>query len=184
MLIDQLCIFFDNADAAASANSAPVSVSPFSGRDEPVNVTVILSGAGTATLAVTFQESDDQTTWANVGSFNLNKTNALAHVLTFNIPYPTRKKFVRLAYALTGTPTGLKVFAAVTRDHFAPYAPGQYIDAGNVVLEWPGRLCTGPRRPAASAGSTGRRGTCSPCPNLKPRRRTWRGLKGPVGWPT
>jgi hypothetical protein len=135
MILDQFCIFFDSVAAAATALSTPVNVSPYAGRDQPVNVTVTLSGSngGTAKLAVTLQESDDKAAWADVATFNLDKPDDLAAVLVFALPYATSKKFVRLSYALTGTPDGLTIFAGVTRDHFAPYAAGQYIDRGKVV---------------------------------------------------
>ena len=133
MIIDQFGMFFDNVAAAASANSPGVNVSPYAGRDEAVNITTILTGSGTATLAVTLQESDDNTTFSDVATFTLEKPDAAGAVLVFALPNPVKKKFVRLAYALTGTATGLRVFAAVTRDHFAPYARGQFIDAGQTV---------------------------------------------------
>ena len=133
MIIDQLCVFFDNAAAAASASSPGINVSPYAGRNEPVNITVILSGVGTGSLAVKLQESADNAAFTDVSTFNLEKTDAAGASLTFALPYPVKKKFVRLSYALTGTPAGLKVFGAVTRDHFAPYSAGQYIDHGKVV---------------------------------------------------
>ena len=133
MLIDQFCVFFDNLAAAASAVSPGVNVSPYAGRDEAVNITVILTGAPTGSLAVTLQESDDNAAFTSVSTFTLAKTGAAGAVLTFALPYPVKKKFVRLSYALTGAPAGLKVFAAVTRDHFAPYDEGQHIDRGKVV---------------------------------------------------
>ena len=135
MIIDQFCVFFDNVDAAATADSPGVNVSPYAGRDEPVNITVILSGSngGTASLAVKLQESDDNAAFTDVSTYTLAKPDAAGASLAFALPYPVKKKFVRLSYALTGTPAGLKVFAAVTRDHFAPYAEGQYIDHGKVV---------------------------------------------------
>ncbi|MDR2935066.1 MAG: hypothetical protein LBV70_04205 [Candidatus Adiutrix sp.] len=130
MILDQLSVFFDTVDAAASAVSNVVTVSPFAGRDEPVNVTVLLTGANAAavSLAVTLQESDDKTAFTDVAPFYLKKPDAAGAVLVFALPYQTRKKFTRLSYALTGSPAGLKVFAGLTRDHFAPYAEGMYLD--------------------------------------------------------
>ena len=134
MILDQFCMFFDNEAALASANSKSVNVSPFAGRDEPINTTVILTGAGAATMNITLQESDDKANgFVNVASFGLDKTGPAGAVLSIAMPRAVKKKFVRLSYTLTGTPAGLKVFAAVTRDHFAPYAPGQHIDKGKVV---------------------------------------------------
>jgi hypothetical protein len=134
MILDQLSIFSDNvAMIAPSAVSSAISVSPFSGRDEPVNVTVLLNGpnATSVSLAVTLQESDDNM-YGDVATFYMKKPDAAGAIMSFAIPRATKKKFVRLRYALTGSPDGLKVFAAVTRDHFAPYAEGQFIDAGKV----------------------------------------------------
>ena len=135
MIIDQLSIFFDNAVVAASAVSPGINVSPFAGRDEPVNVTTMLTGSngGTAGLEITVQESDDKTTWSDVGTFHLEKPDTAAVILNFALPRPVKKKFVRLSYELDGTATGLKIFAGVTRDHFAPYAKGQFIDKGKAV---------------------------------------------------
>jgi len=140
MLIDQFNVFFDSTVGAASANSPGVNVSPFAGRDEPINITVILTGAGVGTMAVKVQESNDNTTFTDAGTFGLEKAGPAGAVLTIALPRSVKKKFVRLAYTLAGpqgdqswTPAGLKVFAAVTRDHFAPYAEGQFIDAGKVV---------------------------------------------------
>ena len=134
MILDQFCMFFDNVAAAASADSQAVNVSPLAGRDEPLNITVILTGAGPASMYVSVQESDDKTSgFADAGSFVLEKTGPAGAVLPIALPRTVKKKFVRLSYTLTGTPAGLKVFAAVTRDHFAPYVPGQYIDHGKTV---------------------------------------------------
>ena len=133
MIIDQFCVFFDNVAAAASANSPGINVAPYAGRGEPVNITAILSGVGTGSMDIKLQESDDNSTFTDVSSFVLTKPDAAGASRTFALPGPVKKKFVRLSYTLTGTPAGLKVFAAVTRDHFAPYDKGQYIDHGKVV---------------------------------------------------
>jgi hypothetical protein len=84
-------------------------------------------------MAVTLEESDDKTNFTDVAVFTLRKTDAAGATLGFALPQAVKKKFVRISYALTGAPAGLRVFSAVTRDHFAPYAEGQYIDAGKVV---------------------------------------------------
>ena len=134
MILDQFCMFFDNVAAAASADSQAINVSPLAGRDEPINITVILTGAGPASMYISVQESDDKNSgFADAASFVLEKTGPAGAVLSIALPLAAKKKFVRLSYTLTGTPTGLKVFAGVTRDHIAPYAPGQYIDRGKVV---------------------------------------------------
>jgi len=135
MITDQFCIFFDNEAVAASGISAAVNVSPFAGRDEPVNVTMIINGANAAavTLTANIQESDDKTNWESLGTVPVTKPDALAVVKTFILPRETKKKFVRVIYSVSATTTGLTFWAGITRDHFAPYAPGQYIDAGKVV---------------------------------------------------
>ena len=135
MIVDQFGVFFDNVAAVAAGTSAVVNVSPYAGRGEPVNVSLIVTGANAAavSLAVKLQESADGSAFTDVASYNLNKPDAAGAVLAFNLPYMVKKQFVRLTYALTGAVTGLKVFAAVTRDHFAPYDQGQYIDHGKVV---------------------------------------------------
>ncbi|GHV58242.1 hypothetical protein FACS189460_5750 [Deltaproteobacteria bacterium] len=135
MIIDQFGVFFDNVAAVAAGTSGTVNVSPYAGRDNPINVTMIVTGANAAavSLAVTLKESDDGTTFTDVAVYNLAKPDGAGAVLVFSLPYMVKKKFVRLTYALTGAVTGLKVFAAVTRDHFAPYDKGQYIDHGKVV---------------------------------------------------
>ncbi len=135
MITDKFCIFFDNTAAAASGTGAKVNVMPYVGRGEPVNVAVLVKGANAAAvdLALTLKESDDGSTFTDVATFTLKKPDKLPALTTFALPLPTvGKKFVRLDYALTGTPAGLTVFAGVTRDHFAPYSKGQYID-GKVV---------------------------------------------------
>ena len=133
MIIDQLCVFFDNAAAEAAAVSPAINISPYAGRGEAVNITVLLTGPSAAGLEITLQESGDNSAFADVFIFTLEKPDPAGAVLALALPHPVRKKFVRLSHVLTGAPTGLKLFAAVTRDHFAPYAEGQYIDHGKVV---------------------------------------------------
>ena len=133
MIADQLSVFFDKTPAAASAVSPALNVSPYAGRGGAVNITVILSGAGAAALALTLEESADNLAFTHVSSYTLEKPGAPGAALSFALPGPLQEKFVRLGYTLTGAPAGLKIFAAVTRGHFAPYAEGQYIDRGKVV---------------------------------------------------
>ena len=125
MILDQFCMFFDNVAAAISAESPAISVAPFAGRNEPTNITIILAGTGQAAMYISVQESDDKTTgFTDVGSFVLEKLSAAGGLLSIALPRAVKKKFVRLSYTLTGAPAGLKVFAGITRDHVAPYAPG------------------------------------------------------------
>lgn len=135
MITDKLCVFFDHQAAAAAAESAVVSVSPRAGRDEPVNVTVVVSGANEAavSLAVKLQESADGTVWTDLTAINLMKPNALGAVGVFALPYAAKQRRVRLSYTLTGAAAGLTVWAGITRDHFAPYEKGLYLDHGKAA---------------------------------------------------
>ena len=142
MIIDQLNIFFDNTTGAAGANGASIPLMPYMGRDEPVNVTFLARGPNVkpATLVVTLQESDDNSTFSDVVSFTVSKKDALPAVLVFALPYSLTKRYVRLKYTLalassgeTATAAGFTIWSGVTRDYFAPYAKGQYIDRGQVV---------------------------------------------------
>jgi hypothetical protein len=142
MIIDQLNVFFNSVASAASANSASIPLMSYMGRNEPVNVTFLAQGPNVkpATFAVKVQESDDNSAFSDVASFNLVKDDALPSVLVFALPYPLKKRYVRLAYTLTlagsgetATATSFTVWAGVTRDHFAPYGKGQYINAGKEV---------------------------------------------------
>lgn len=135
MITDKFCIFFSNKTAAASDNSEVVSVSPWAGRDDPVNVTVVVSGANSAavSLAVKVQESEDGAAFTDVATFNVSKPDALGAVGVFALPYALKRRKIRLSYTLTGSATGLTVWAGITREHFAPYEKGLYIDRGKVA---------------------------------------------------
>jgi len=133
MILDQFLIFFDHTAAEDSGVSAGVNLSAYAGRNEALSLTVLLNGAKAVNLSATLQESDDQSAWETLASFPLAKPDKLSAILSFALPRAAKKKFVRLAYALTGPAAGLKLWAGITRDHFAPYAPAQYIDAGKVV---------------------------------------------------
>ncbi len=136
MITDNFATFFDNAPAAATGTGAKVHVMPYVGRGEPVTVTALVKGpnAAAVNLTLTLKESDDGTTFTDVATFKLAKPDKLSAVAAFALPLDTAgKKYVRLDYALTGTATGLTVWAGVTRDHFAPYAKGQYLDGKEVA---------------------------------------------------
>lgn len=136
MITDNFCIFFDNAVAAASGTGAPVHVMPYVGRGEPVNITAVVTGANAAavTLTLTLKESDDGTTFTDVATFKMAKPDKLPTAAAFALPYNTvGQKYVRLDYTLTGAPAGLTIWAGVTRDHFAPYVKGQYVDGRKVA---------------------------------------------------
>jgi hypothetical protein len=135
MIIDQLNVFFDDVAVAASKNSTALPTSIYSGRfPQKCNISVLVKGANAAnvTFAVKVQESEDNAAFTDVATFSLVKKPALAGFLTFKLPEQTKQKFVRLSYTATGTVTGLTIFAAVTRDDFQPYSPGQYVDHGKV----------------------------------------------------
>lgn len=130
MITDKLAIFFDNVAAAASGTSQTVSVSPFAGRNDPVYVTLTVSGANAAavSLALKIQESaDGAANWTDVGTVNVSKPDAKPALSTFKLPTALKERFVRLTYTLTGTATGLKVFAGITRDDPALMTKGQYL---------------------------------------------------------
>lgn len=132
MIIDQFGVFFDNKAAAASMISNAITVMPYIGRAEPVNITVIVKGQPDATLDIRFQESADGATFTEVSSFTLAKVGAEPALLSFPIPRAVKEQYARLECAVSGTSAGLTVFAAVTRDHVAPYDKGLYINRGKV----------------------------------------------------
>jgi hypothetical protein len=133
MIIDQFNVFFDNTPVEASADSPGVNMPPHAGRNGPV--TVLLNGANAApvNMNIALQESDDNINFTSVSAFTLAKPDEPGAMLAFTLPGPARKKFVRLSYTLTGAPAGLIVFAAITRDHFAPCSEGQFIDRGRAI---------------------------------------------------
>lgn len=136
MIIDQLNVFTDNIAIKTTAASPALTVMPFLGKGEPVNVSVIVTEpyAAAATLTVSVQEADNElgpyTVLATYAFPGINKAGA---TLTFPLPKNLKKKLVALAYTVTGTTTTGKLFAAVTRDTLQPYEPGQYIKNGKVV---------------------------------------------------
>lgn len=132
MIIDQFNIFFDNAAAAASATGNVVELMPLMGRNEPVNVTFIAKGDEVNTFSLKLEESKDGATFGTVATFGFTKGAAPA-AFTLALPKSLEGEYVRLSYTATGTVSGTKIFAGITRDHFAPYTTGQFIDAGRVV---------------------------------------------------
>lgn len=137
MIIDQLTVFFDGEAASGGAAVSPSFVfMPRSGEgSEPVNVTVALTGAGSgpASLAVTVQESADGESFADLGVFTLKKPGQHGEGMTFALPRAAQERHIRLAYALTGTAAGLRVFAGVTRDRFAPARPALAMRKGKAA---------------------------------------------------
>ena len=105
---------------------------PYAGRGE-IFITLLAKGANAAavTFNVTVQESADAT-FASVGTFSIQKPDELPVIKAIRLPADAKLRKVRLSVAVTGTVIGLTLFAGVTRDHFAPYDDGLYIDKGKV----------------------------------------------------
>ena len=133
MIIDQFATFFDDQAAAASMTSQVVDFMPYAGRGE-IFITVLAKGANAAAVsfAVTVHESSNGTTFTNVATYPIAKPNGDAVLQAIRIPEPTRLGKVRLSVAVTGAVAGITLFAGVTRDHFAPYDVGLYINKGKV----------------------------------------------------
>lgn len=137
MIIDQLNVFTDNLAVRSTANSPAVPVMSFIGKgSQPVNVSVVVTEpyAAAATLTVGVQESDSEMgPFATVATYAFPGINKAGAALTIPLPPATKKKFVSLAYTVTGTTATGKLFAAVTRDVLGFIEPGQYINKGKVV---------------------------------------------------
>jgi hypothetical protein len=135
MITDQFGVFFDDEAAAATMTSQAVRFMPYAGREDPIYVSLLARGANAAavTFAVTVQESADNSTFTDVGAYSLSKPDAAAALAVIRLPLAVKEKHVRLSVAVTGTVTGVTLFAGVTREHFAPYDDGLYIDKGRVI---------------------------------------------------
>ncbi|MDR3176019.1 MAG: hypothetical protein LBU06_05755 [Desulfovibrio sp.] len=146
MLIDQLCVFFDNTTVTANAQSPGLPLPIYAGRFDARGIAVLIKGANAADFLVKAQESDDDATYADVASCNISKPANAAVLAAIEIPARTRKKRLRLSYTATGAAigdgeggtttgpiTGLSIFAGFTRDAPEPYAPGQYVNSGRTV---------------------------------------------------
>lgn len=138
MIIDNLNVFSDNVSVAAG-NSAVVNLMPFSGRGEPVNVTIrVTKNVNNLTsLTVKLQQSDTPTgTFADVGggiTLTLAELQA-GNTFRFSLLDNVLKPSLRLNYTIAGTaPSTGKLFAAITRDVQLNYAAGQKIDKGRVA---------------------------------------------------
>lgn len=134
MIIDQFGVFFDDEAAAATMTSKTVHFNPYAGREVPIYITILAKGANTAavTYTVTVQESSDNATFTDVGTADFEKSDAAPVMKVVRLPLGVKEQYVRLSVAVAGEQTGT-LFAGVTRDHFAPYDKGLYIDAGKVV---------------------------------------------------
>lgn len=135
MIIDQFGVFFDDTAATASMTSSVVNFQPYAGREDPIYISLLAKGANAAALTFTVkvQQSADNATFKDVETFTFAKADALPVLKAIRLPLDVKEKYVRLAATVSGTVTGVKVFASVTRDHFAPYDKGLYIDGGKVV---------------------------------------------------
>ena len=133
MIIDQFNVFFDDAPAAASMTGKVVDFQPYAGREDPIYITLLVKGANAATFTVHVQQSKDKAAFTAAGSFTMTKAANTAGIKVIRLPVAVEAKYVRLAADVSGSVAGVTLFAAITRDHFAPYAEGLYIDAGKVV---------------------------------------------------
>ena len=136
MLIDQLLVFSDNAAVRASADSKTVDLMPFIGKGTDVTVSACVTEAypAAATLKITVQDSTDGAAFTERGVVSapadiLKKGG----VFSFSLPRSVRGPKVRLAYAVTGSPSTGKLWAGVTRDTLEIMETGQYANAGKVV---------------------------------------------------
>ena len=133
MIIDQFGVFFDDTAATASMTSSVVNFQPYAGREDPIYISLLAKGANAATFTVHVQQSEDNNTFTAAGSFTMTKAANMAELKAIRLPIAVKEKYVRLTADVTGTVAGVTLFAAVTRDHFAPYDEGLYIDGGKVV---------------------------------------------------
>ena len=133
MILDQFNVFTDNAAVTATGNSSVVNMMPFLGKGEEARVAVIVTApySNGADLSVAVQESDTATgTFDTLQTQTFNGVTKAGAVLFFDLPKNLKKKFVRLAYTVTGSPTAGSLFAGVTRDVLEGYESGLYINKG------------------------------------------------------
>ena len=135
MIIDQFGVFFDNKASAASMTSDVVNFMSYAGREDPIYISLLAKGPNTAavTYTVHVQQSENGSTFATAGTFTVAKPDAQAVLQAIRLPIAVKGPYVRLSVTVSGAVTGGTLFAAVTRDHFAPYGEGLYINAGQVV---------------------------------------------------
>lgn len=134
MIIDEFGVFFDDDAASGSMTSRALPFMPYTGRGEPIIVSFLAKGTNPSavTYTVSVQQSEDDAAFTTVGSFTISKPDTTPVLKAIRLPEGVWLRYVRLSIAATGPVSGT-VFAAITRDHFAPYDEGQYIDAGRVV---------------------------------------------------
>lgn len=98
------------APVTAPASSVTGSSVDLQLSDGPVNVLLItgtLSGGTSPTLAVSVQESDDNSTWTTVKSFDTISGSDLSGQFQFLGKYLRSARYVRATAAVTGSPTAL-----------------------------------------------------------------------------
>lgn len=136
MILDQLNVFFDDAAAAASMTSKAVYVSSFAGRNDATPIVLLAKGGtGQSSFTITVEESDkvDADFTPVSGSTVLTKPDGNAVMASMTLPPNTRKPYVRLIAAATGSTGDVTLFSGFTRDHVLPWTDGLYIDRGKVV---------------------------------------------------
>ncbi len=134
MIIDRFSVFFDDEAVAASMTSRALGLMPYAGRGE-LFISLLIKGAntGAVSFAVTVQESENGAAFTDVGAYTVEKPDGAAVMRAIRLPAAAKLGKVRLSVAATGTVTGLTLFAGVTREHFAPYDEGLYLNAGKAI---------------------------------------------------
>lgn len=133
MITDNFGVFFEGA-LSASTTSPVIPIMPYMGRGEPRIITVKVSGGTTSnTIGLTLSQSDNGTTFTTAATYSYTKAAGVDSIFSFSLPLDFKGKYVRMNYTASGTVTGASIFAGFTRDHFAPYSEGQFIDAGQVI---------------------------------------------------
>jgi len=140
-MLDNLNIFSDSQAITATADSTKkVHLGmPFFGKGTPVNLKVrVVEGFNNLTsLKVDLMQADTESgayTSAESRTILLADLTKGADLGFRFIPRAVKKKWLKIAYTVTGTaPTTGKIFAALTDQEDARYEPGQFINRGVVV---------------------------------------------------
>ena len=138
MYFDDNEISIDNK-ALAAVTGEPIALNMFKkpGRMEPIHVACFFTeaGAGGTSATVTIKQADDLNgSYTDVES----KTVALANIKAGAsvgwryLPTSVTKPFIKFVVSVSGTFTGGKIFAAVSREEKLPYEAGMYINKGVV----------------------------------------------------
>ena len=113
-------LMFDKkrAISATAPSTNVLDVERDIGTGVPMYLNVIGTPAtGAGTLAVEYQEADDDTMAgaATLGTFNITNADLVKGGVILSVPLPPNsKKCVRLNYAIGGTVTGLQLTAGIT----------------------------------------------------------------------